>query len=553
MITTTPNAILGTNNPLQTTLTSNDSAISELISTASVISTRSIIHGGLDNNRFIPVNVSEKGHLEVEIHGPQTAFGEISTAPNFAQIQEAFTYGIDPKQITTVLQNGGTAYINNCLMTLTTSASTGSIASFRTNDILKYQPGAGSLIRFTAIFDQQVVGATQTVGVGNGETGLFYGSSGDGVFGVMRVAFQTREIRQLVITTKSSTVQNATITLADIQYAVPLTNTPSTTGTAYEISQFDFTTKYPGWRCSSIGNTAYFVSLVSGQQTGTFNINGTAVTGSFSTLVQGAATGTTELIRQSSWNIDVCDGTGSSANPSNINLDITKGNVYYIKFQYLGFGNIEFGIEEKQTGELIPVHFIKYPNTNTIPNLSNPSFPFIATTRNVTNNTEMSLKIASLAAFSQASNSKKPKTKAYTATKLGVDTNSIQPIFTLRNALLLNNKINQSKIIPFDINISNVGTKGATIYIFEDAPISGLTSFSKINASNSIAEVDTTTTAITDNVAAYIIGVAASTQTRINLKEVGDEMSPGSTITIAAKAYNTTTDIIASIQWQEDK
>ena len=67
---------------------------------------------------------------------------------------------------------------------------------------------------------------------------------------------------------------------------------------------------------------------------------------------------------QSSWVYDKADGSGGLAA-----VDWTKGNVFAVQYQYLGFGNIRFSMEDRSTGAFVPVHDIKYPGLNTLPSL----------------------------------------------------------------------------------------------------------------------------------------------------------------------------------------
>ena len=57
-----------------------------------------------------------------------------------------------------------------------------------------------------------------------------------------------------------------------------------------------------------------------------------------------------EFVSQDQWNIDTMDGLGTSMNPSGVKLDVTKGNVFQIQTQYLGFGGILYSVENPRTG-----------------------------------------------------------------------------------------------------------------------------------------------------------------------------------------------------------
>lgn len=51
----------------------------------------------------------------------------------------------------------------------------------------------------------------------------------------------------------------------------------------------------------------------------------------------------TTMVSQGSWNVDTFDGTGSASNPSGVLLDPNKQLIFYIEYQWLGSGKVEFG------------------------------------------------------------------------------------------------------------------------------------------------------------------------------------------------------------------
>ncbi len=105
--------------------------------------------------------------------------------------------------------------------------------------------------------------------------------------------------------------------------------------------------------------------------------------------------GTDNWIPQSAWNSDPLNGSGSSL----MTLDPTRGNVYKIQYQWLGFGAINFFVENPALGSLSLVHQIKYSNSFTATTLFNPSLPLYIQAKNGTNNTNISVKVPSMAAF----------------------------------------------------------------------------------------------------------------------------------------------------------
>lgn len=74
-------------------------------------------------------------------------------------------------------------------------------------------------------------------------------------------------------------------------------------------------------------------------------------------------------ISNSLWNKDRCDGTGSSG----FNLDVTKTQLFFIDFQWLGVGRIRCGFVHD--GEFIVAHEFYNSNNLSLVYMSNPNLP----------------------------------------------------------------------------------------------------------------------------------------------------------------------------------
>lgn len=74
-------------------------------------------------------------------------------------------------------------------------------------------------------------------------------------------------------------------------------------------------------------------------------------------------------IPQTQWNVD----TLTSDNITGVRLDTTKSNIYYINFEWLGVGDVEFGIVVD--AKLYPCHRIKNSNKGNGVFMSTPNLP----------------------------------------------------------------------------------------------------------------------------------------------------------------------------------
>lgn len=67
-------------------------------------------------------------------------------------------------------------------------------------------------------------------------------------------------------------------------------------------------------------------------------------------------------VAQASWNVDVLDGSGSSANPSGLLLDLSKSQILVIDLQWLGSGRVRVAFDIG--GIIVPVH--QFVNANSL-------------------------------------------------------------------------------------------------------------------------------------------------------------------------------------------
>jgi hypothetical protein len=105
-------------------------------------------------------------------------------------------------------------------------------------------------------------------------------------------------------------------------------------------------------------------------------VGGSPSEATFNTTVNGLAYTYKRRVPQSEWNVDPCDGTG----PSGFKLDITKTQLAWIDFQWLGVGRVRCGFVHN--GELITAH--EYYHSNVLPTvyMSNPNLPVRCEIRN---------------------------------------------------------------------------------------------------------------------------------------------------------------------------
>ncbi len=93
--------------------------------------------------------------------------------------------------------------------------------------------------------------------------------------------------------------------------------------------------------------------------------------GTLSWVIRSYTSGAPQEVRktQNEWNIDSCNGQGGSL----FNLDITKTQLAFIEFQWLGVGSVTVGFVHE--GSFIPCHIFHHSNDLTTVYMSTPNLP----------------------------------------------------------------------------------------------------------------------------------------------------------------------------------
>ncbi len=256
-------------------------------------------------------------------------------------------------------------------------------------------------------------------------------------------------------------------------------------------------------------------------------------------------------IAQADWD-DPMDGTGISG----MTLDQTKINVFEIKYQYLGAGKILLCIEDDSTGDFVVAHTVLYANNNTEPSTHNPNFHHTMWVANKATTDNLILKSASYAYFVEGKTSfvelHQPENASGTKQKTTVTTEVA--IFTIRNRSTYASKTNFIDIVLIgtgaSIEASSANNLGG-IRIVKNATLGGVPSYSNINTSDSVIEIDTAGTAVTGG-KELGAGLLAGKNDGLRVSLINNKiiLNPGDTITIAGSSANSAT-IRAQITWRE--
>jgi hypothetical protein len=216
-----------------------------------------------------------------------------------------------------------------------------------------------------------------------------------------------------------------------------------------------------------------------------FGYNGTA----FGVAVR--SNGTTTWTPQASFNIDTLDGAAATSS-SGIVLAPQFGNTYVIKYGSVGYGSATFMVLNPYVGansnssQLVHTHRVSFGNTSTSVGLLNPQFPIMISSANTTNNTAMTVSVASIAAYTDG----EPLQAFSMHSVWGMRTTALltfSPCITLQNKTTFNGFTNTSTAVIREFGVScRAGNRTIIAGLFLNPTLSALT----------YTDVSTTTSAI---------------------------------------------------------
>ena len=470
---------------------------------------------------------------------PTSAFGEVEVVSPTPTTQAAFAYGIDPLQVSkqTYLGAASVSGVNGEAV-VTCGAQAGSYARMTGSRVTKYRPGQGTLGRWTARYSAGVVGNRQLAGLSNQEAGYQFGYVDD-VFGIMYTKTGTLEIVTLTVTVAPAAPGSVLITLdGSAPVAVPVTVSGSTSICAYQISQANYSQITGGWTAQATGNVVRFRRNIAGPSAAapTFAGNGTGAAATPAVATPGEAN-TEIFIPRSSWN-------GSTP----VGFDPLKGNVYAVTFQYLGFGNALFYIEDGPTGQFVLVHMIRNANTVTAPVLRNPNLYLTLESRNTTNATAVSLVSASMAAFIDGIVGPPVSQFAASVTRgilAGVET----PVLTVRANTVFRGRSSTGQLELTKLSVAADGNKPVTVRLYKGGTMVAA-QFVAVSP-DSCAAYDTLASSFSGGTLVLGSALAKSGNSTEDVTDLSLFLQAGDIYTVTAQSTNAS-DISVALSWAED-
>ena len=472
----------------------------------------------------------------------EAVFGGQIVAEETPVVQLQFPYNINPALVDTLTTGSGSIAVVDSVAELSTGAAANSRAILFSKRPAAYYPGQGQSIKFTTRFSTGVEGNTQTMGVGDLSDGYAVGMFGSD-FGIRRRYGGAKETRTFKITAGATNSGNVTITINGTAQVVPVVAGESFGEIAWTMAGFDYSAFDEGWETIYDGDGVHFRSYDNGEKDGTFSFVDTDATGVTMTIVRDlvGVDANDEIITQSDFNQNKVSW-----------LDPTKGNVYRIRYQWLGYGKILYEVEQPTLGIFVPMHIITYANENLIPSTQNPTLPLCIESHNTTNTTDVTIGTASAAIFVEGRI--KPFEVLHSAAieNITVSTDEV-PLISLHNELDFQGKPNRviSKIEL--ISISADGAQPVFFTISRGNKLIGPVDLNPHDEDESIMEIDTSATGIeiTDQ---DLTTVLDKTGSRLVILDdiINIFIQSGETLSISAHTNNGSNGSVSvTVTWKE--
>jgi hypothetical protein len=478
-----------------------------------------------------------------------SAFGETTVAQLSPIIQLQFPYLINSNNTIQFKNNSGDINNNNSQANLVSGTTQFSDAALASNKFITYQPGQGVLSRFTAGFTtgNNSIGTFQQIGLGNQEDGFFF-SYTDNDMNILIRRGGLRTQYSLKITTGATSGGNITLKLNGSSQNIPVTASDINTN-AEEIGNFNFTS----YNNSSNGDTVNIIAERTGPQNGDFSFSagttGMVVEPNNPILQVAGVLETTTTINRANWSEDKCDGTGTLPL-----IDWSKGNVFQIKYQWLGYGFVSFYLEDPDTSNLTLVNQYDYPNTNIIPSIANPSLQFLANVANASTTNNISMFVGSVGCFIEGAYPNLGSIFGSNVARFYSQSVSsdFENIVSLRSPPHFKDRSN--RIVCLLTKITVTASVAANLEILRNATLSGGTSWTSEGA-DVLLESSQSVSVVTDGDLVYADRAEKQDRFIIEPTKIENyiiEIFPSNVITIAGKATSGgNSSISLAINWIE--
>ena len=528
----------------------------------------------LTNSSTNPIYVSNEGSTVVVGNLPEvsvTAFEEPLAVGITPILQADAIYGLDPDFWNTSQLNGGTVVTTtNSTWQVSSGTNAGGYARLATNRYVTYQPGQGTMFRWTAAFtatgtDKDAIGITnavQNTGPIDREDGYSIGYSGltgtDPVtgadrrkIGILHRRSGRAETQVLTITQAPTGAQTATITLNSVVYTVSIT-AGSTQYTAARIAVVlkANTVANNTWDIESCGSTVTFVNFSAGARAGTYSFSstgtGTLALGSFNQLVPGvSATDTWTYVED--WDNQT------------IQFDPTKLNVFGVDLRWLGAGRVRFFMEDPATGKIALIHTQLWSSQYLVPHIDKPSLRIVYRAGSITGTTPAQNAVitgASVFGAVQGVINQTGSSQGYYNIDSTVRAKDlVHHLISIQNPFVRNNTVNKTNLLVQDLTVAVQANDPSIIYIVKNAVgTSDLIVFNPVPIVDPFMFAQFSISAVTETLGldrvsnVQTLGINSSAQ--FNLANYNLSLAPGEYVSVFIESSNAINRTSVGMTWR---
>lgn len=277
-------------------------------------------------------------------------------------------------------------------------------------------------------------------------------------------------------------------------------------------------------------------------------------------IIRNTATGSlvTTKVAKVDWNGDTLDGSGDAGNLSGHLLDLTKDNIWWIDFQWLGAGRVRYGVIID--GKRIVCHSIHNANNNSLPYMRTGTLPIYLEQKN-TGTAASTSEFRVWCTVVKTEGSYEPPVKYFSGNVKKVGLTTQVAIVTFRSKQTFKTKDNRITAYGDEMQV-HTSADLVLIELIKNAGLGGTPLYNSADSNSSI-ELDTAGTTITGGTVLHSMLVKSGDVSNMDMVHIfnidGEGMSRKAiisdapdTYTIAATALNLTpTNITLVANWNE--
>ena len=238
---------------------------------------------------------------------------------------------------------------------------------------------------------------------------------------------------------------------------------------------------------NGVANTTVDVGYFDASNGVIFRQNGTTNLQLILRTSTGGSVSDTNIVAQSSWNIDTLDGNGASG----INLDVTKAFILIIDLQFLGMGRVRVGFDID--GVIYYAHEFLNANNLAVPYMQTATLPIqmLLTASSSADTKTCYFKCATVA--SEGGDELSVKGFQFSTPEASVTAGSgtRTHLITIRPKTTFNSITNRETFILNDINIAVTGSNTVYWELVLGATFSVAPTYANVNTTNSAYEYAT--------------------------------------------------------------